>query len=115
MKNLLTILLGIVTTIFGLKKAKQELDILKLPEEERKAYERYLDDLHYQASMIESSYGWGIKKGKEEGIKEGLEKGKKEGRIEVAISLLDVLDIEIISVKTGLSIAEIESLKEGKL
>ena len=103
----------------GLKKAKQELDILKLPEEERKAYERYLDDLHYQASMIESSYGWGIKKGKEEGIKEGikegLEKGKKEGRIEVAISLLDVLDIEIISVKTGLSIAEIESLKEGKL
>jgi hypothetical protein len=32
---------------------------MKLPEEEQKAYEQYQDDLHYQASMFESSYGDG--------------------------------------------------------
>ncbi len=40
----------------GLKKVKQELDILKLPEKECLAYERYQNDLYYQASMVESSY-----------------------------------------------------------
>ena len=40
----------------GIRKAKQELDILKLSDEERRAYERYQDDLHYQASMMESTY-----------------------------------------------------------
>jgi hypothetical protein len=36
----------------GLKQAREKLDILKLPEEERQAFERYVDDLHYQASML---------------------------------------------------------------
>ncbi|MBF0543164.1 MAG: Rpn family recombination-promoting nuclease/putative transposase [Candidatus Riflebacteria bacterium] len=57
----------------GLKKANEELDILKLSDEERRAYERYSDDLHYQASMVQSSYGVG----KLEGRKEGEEKVRK--------------------------------------
>ena len=47
----------------GIKKAKQELDILKLSDEERRAYERYQDNLHYQASMVESTYTAGVNKG----------------------------------------------------
>jgi len=34
-----------------------------LSEEERRAYERYQDDLHQQASMVQSSYGWGMHQG----------------------------------------------------
>ena len=94
----------------GIKKAKQELDILKLPEEERKAYERYQNDLHYQASMVESSYTIGLKKGE----KRGRAEGKGEEKIEIAIKLLisGALNIETISKMTGLPIEELEKLKQ---
>ena len=108
----------------GLKKAKQELDILKLPKQERLAYERYQDDLHYQASMVESSYTIGIIKGEKTGIikgekigaKKGEIKGEKKGgkkkAIEIAKNLLDVLDTKTIAVKTGLTEEEILKLKQ---
>jgi len=39
-------------TAKGLKEAQEKLSIMKLPEEEQKAYEHYQDDLHYKASMF---------------------------------------------------------------
>jgi conserved hypothetical protein (putative transposase or invertase) len=51
----------------GLKEAKEKLNAMKLPEQERKEYERYLEDLHYQASMVESSYGIGEIKRRDKG------------------------------------------------
>ncbi len=95
----------------GLVKAKQELDILKLPEQERLAYEKYQDNLHYQASMFESSYTIGIKTGIEQGIEQGMVKGEKQKAIEIANNLIDVLDAKTIAIKTGLSEKEIESIK----
>jgi predicted transposase/invertase (TIGR01784 family) len=97
----------------GLKKAKQELDILKLPEEERIAYERYEDDLHYQASMVESTYTIGMIKGEKKGREKGREEGKKEVSIEIASNLISagILDPETISKVTGLSMDEIEAIK----
>ncbi len=94
----------------GLEKAKQELDILKLPEQERRAYERYQDDLHYQASMVESSYTIGVKKG----IKQGTIKGEKQKAIKIAKNLLKkgTFDIKSISEMTELTIEEIESLSK---
>lgn len=54
-------------------------------------------------------------KGREEGKEIGREKGVKEGEkkkaIEIAKSLLDILDIETIALKTGLSVDEINKLK----
>ena len=51
----------------------------------------------------------------DKGLKEGREKGLKEGEkrkaIEIAKSLLDVLDVETIALKTGLSVDEINKLK----
>lgn len=100
----------------GLKKAKQALDILKLPEQERLAYARYQNDLHYQASMVESSYTIGKMDGIEEGIKEGMKEGKAEGikerNTEIARNLLaaDRLDIPTISEMTGLTVKEVEQL-----
>ncbi len=73
----------------GLLEAKEKLDVLKLSDNERQAYEYYTDDLHYQASMYESSYGSGYfdgeekgrKQGKEEGRKQGIEEGREQGKL----------------------------------
>jgi len=58
----------------------------------------------------------GKKEGREEGLKEGIEKGKEEGKkekaIEIAKNLLDILDNETISQKTGLDVKEIERLRK---
>lgn len=91
----------------GLKEAKEKLDTMKLPDNQRKEYERYLEDLHYQASMVESSYGIGEIKGE---IKGKLE-GRLEGKLEVAKNLLDLLDDKTISERTGLPIDEIKRLR----
>ena len=61
-----------------LVQAKKKLDILQLPDEERRAYESFEQDLHQRASMVESHYG----KGKREGLKEGRAEGRAEGLAE---------------------------------
>jgi len=53
----------------------------------------------------------GIEQGIEKGIEQGIEKGIEQGIIEVAKNLLDILDNETISIKTGLSVEIIESLR----
>ncbi|MCI5192904.1 MAG: hypothetical protein D3915_07210 [Candidatus Electrothrix sp. AU1_5] len=88
------------------------------PEEVRLAFERYQDDLHYQASMVESSYTIGVikgeKRGREEGRAEGRAEGQMEGKREVAVKLLasGSLDVEAIAEITGLSIEELQGLKQ---
>ena len=51
----------------------------------------------------------------EEGIEKGIEKGRKEGKLEekleIARNLLDILDDETISKKTGLGIEEVRKLR----
>ena len=67
----------------GLQQAKTRLDIMKLSDAERIEYRRYSNDLHYQASMVESSYGLG----KLEGREEGREEGKAEGKARLILQL----------------------------
>jgi len=95
-------------TAKGLKEAEEKLSIMKLPEEERKAYEHYKDDLHYQASMFESSYGDGHV-GKEDGREEGIEIGKEQGIAQttrmIALKLIEQgAEIDIIKTVTGLNL-----------
>lgn len=90
----------------GLLKAKTELDVLKLPDVERNEYERFKENLRYQASMYETYYVDGQKEGKEEGI--------KEEKLNNARNLLDVLDDKTISNKIGLSIGEVKELRKQK-
>ncbi|MBF0463297.1 MAG: Rpn family recombination-promoting nuclease/putative transposase [Magnetococcales bacterium] len=75
-------------TARGLLKAKEQLDILKLPERERQSYEYYKDDLHYQASMVQSTYGMGRLEGLQEGWQGGLLAGAQKGRQEGETALL---------------------------
>lgn len=100
----------------GLEQAKTQLDIMKLPKDERSAFERYAEDLHYQASMVESSYGVGKLEGRKEGKLEGRKEGRKEGRekakVEIAINLLDILDDAAISKKAGLPVKDVQELRK---
>jgi len=77
---------------------------MNLGDEERRAYEYYLEDLHYQASLHQSS---SYVEGKEEGSKKGAKaKATKMARAmkQKGISLTDIAEI------SGLPREEIEKL-----
>ncbi len=62
-------------TAKGMDEVREKLVEMNLPPEERMAYIRYKEDLHYQASMLDSSYGLG----RHEGEAIGLERGEAIG------------------------------------
>ena len=54
----------------------------------------------------------GLERGREEGLEEGLERGREEERLAIARSLFELgLSVEKIGLVTGLSEAEIQSLR----
>lgn len=74
----------------------------QLTEEERKAYDRYEENTHYEASMHESHYG----RGKLEGV--GLATHR------IAKSMLKRgVEIDLIMEDTGLKREEIEKIRES--
>ena len=97
----------------GLKKASEELDILKLPEEERSAYERYIEDRRCAESSSKTAWMEGHEKGfengHEKGIDQGIEIGEKKNRFEVARKMMQKgMAIDDVMEITGLSREEIE-------
>jgi len=107
----------------GLMEAQKKLDIMKMPEEERKTYDRYVENFRYRISLFSSSRdeakleGYeegkqiGIEEGKQIGIEEGKHLGIEEGKILIAKNLRDKgLDIQFISDTTGLHIDEIKKI-----
>jgi len=60
---------------------------------------------------IEQGLEQGLEQGIEKGIEQGLEQGIEQRNIEIAKNLLDILDNETISLKTGLSISTVDSLR----
>jgi predicted transposase/invertase (TIGR01784 family) len=95
----------------GLQQARKTLDVMHMPEQERAAYEIYLEDARYQASIFNSYYGDGIEEGRKEGREEGRKEGRKEGVRDVAIQLLDLLDDATIADRTGLPLASVQQLR----
>lgn len=93
----------------GLPEAKRTLDMLKLPEKERKDYKQYVENLHFQASMAET----------EEAMKsEGRAEGRAEGRVEekkaTARKMLeDGLDAAMVMKYTGLTPDDLAALTSG--
>ena len=57
----------------------------------------------------------GIERGIKQGIEKGIEKGIEQEKINIAKNLLDILDDEIISLKTGLEVQKIQSLRLKRL
>ena len=98
-------------TAKGLKEAQEKFSIMQLPEEEQKAYAHYKDDLHYQASMFESSFG--------DGYKEGEKKGEKNGEAKATRKMVlnmkkKGITVDLISEITGLTIVDINLLLAEK-
>lgn len=96
----------------GLKKASEELDILKLSKAELAAYERYIEDKRIAESSIKTSWFEGKIVGVEEGRKEGREEGELKRNREIAIEMLkDGEPNDKIRKYTHLTDTEIEQLK----
>jgi len=97
------------------EKAFNTLEEANLTKEQLEQYQKSLLTYWELKGVVDTAYDDGEKIGFEKGIIQGeqigLEKGKKSERIAIARSLLDILDIEIIALKTGLSIEEIQRLK----
>ena len=88
----------------GLEKAKETLDYLKMPDDERVDYNRFQKSLHDQASAYESTYVVGKIEGKIEGI--------EEEKLNIAKnSILQGFDNQTISLITGLNIDIIDELR----
>ena len=124
--NHLTELIEIPQNLEKDKNIKEFFDIaefLKLSADEQFAYQQdlkakldYINVMSYAKEEAKRE-GWeegkeqGLEEGREKGLEEGREKGEKKKQLEIAKNLLDVLDIEMIALKTGLNFKEIENLK----
>ncbi len=114
-------------TAKGLKEAEEKFNIMKLPEDEQKAYEHYQDDLHYQASIFESSFGDGYYEGEVIGMEKGIGTGREQGigigreqGVEIGIAQTtknialnlakEGTTLDIIAKVTGLSESEIKQI-----
>ena len=84
-------------------KEKDQLIRMSNDDTQREIYEMRAKTLRDKVSALNEA--------ERKGIEKGIAEGEKNKAMEIAKSLLDVLDIETISLKTGLSIDEISSLK----
>jgi predicted transposase/invertase (TIGR01784 family) len=71
-----------------------------------------LDELEKREIYIHDQRN-AIRRAKRIGMEQGREEGMREAKLEIAKQLLDVLDEATISQKTGLSLEEVQKLKEG--
>ena len=96
----------------GIKSAAKKLDVLSLTEEDRRAYERYEDNTHYEASMHESHYGRGKLEGKAEGEAIGEARGEDKRNHEIARnSLLEGIDEQTVARITGIELVVVKQIK----
>jgi len=94
-----------------LKNAFDVAEFLKLDKERKFAYQQDLKARLDYKNSIDYAKELAGQEGLEEGLEKGLKQGLKQGRLEIAGNLLDILDNEMIALKTELSIEEIEELR----
>ena len=87
----------------ALERAFQIAELSNLSREELDVYQR-------KQIFLQDSQN-AVLKGIEQGIQQGIQQGERQKALVIAQSLLDVLDIETISTKTGLSVEDISSLR----
>jgi predicted transposase/invertase (TIGR01784 family) len=93
-------------TVPEIKKAFEIANQANLNREELEDLEKREIYIHDQRNAVKRA----IRRGKEQGREEGM----REAKFEIAKQLLDVLDEEMISQKTGLSLEEVQNLKKDK-
>ena len=96
-----------------IEKAFFKAEFIKLPKVEQEKYHKNLKVYRDLINSIDTAHKEGIVEGRIAGKIEGKIEGKLEEKIEIALTSLNQgLDIEIISKITGLSVDEIEGLRD---
>ncbi|WP_283697550.1 Rpn family recombination-promoting nuclease/putative transposase [Clostridium perfringens] len=94
----------------SIRKAKNQLYKLSLDKKTIEQYRIREKAMYDEISALENSREKGLQEGVKIGKEEGLKEGELNAKKKLAKSLLDVLDIEIIAQKTGLTEEEIRKL-----
>ena len=98
----------------------EELEISGFSDAELRAYDKFLDSVSVERTLIDDSYQKGKEEGMEKGIAEGMEKGIKQGMekgmnlrsLEIARKMLAKgMDEASVMDMTGLTVEEIKLLK----
>lgn len=93
----------------GVKKVMDTLELLSQDREARRLLEERQKYLHDEASMIE----WATEKGIAKGIEKGLVEGEKRKAIEIAKNMLSFgIEVSVIAKTSGLTVSEVEALKD---
>ena len=101
----------VTATAPGLAEARERLRVVSLSDAERRAYDRDMENIRYQRSVIRTGYVEGMEKGIERGRAEGRAEGRADTLIETARKMKQIgLDNPAIAAVTGLSEEEIGSL-----
>ena len=87
-----------------INKALEELKVTAFTDAELRAYDKALDNIRVERTLLNNRYKKGLEKGKAEGITEGIEKVAK-------MMLLGKMPDEQITAYTGLTQEQINSLK----
>ena len=87
-----------------INKALEELKVTAFTDAELRAYDKALDNIRVERTLLNDRYKKGLEKGKAEGITEGIEKVAK-------MMLLGKMPDEQITAYTGLTQEQINSLK----
>lgn len=92
-----------------MKKVAARLSILKMSPEERKVYNQYMNESLKERDRLISAEEKGEARGRAEGREEGIELGVQKTAINM---LKQNLDITLIAEVTGLSLEQIQKLKQ---
>lgn len=90
---------GLELSIEEIRQAKDELIRMSNDSTQRQLYDMRANSLRDKISELNAAE------------RKGIEKGKKEEKMAIARNLLDILDNEIIALKTGLTTLDVEKLR----
>ncbi|NER26842.1 MAG: Rpn family recombination-promoting nuclease/putative transposase [Symploca sp. SIO1C4] len=104
-----------------IQKAFEVANQANLSREEFENLEQREVYIHDQKNAMKKALRQGLEQGLEQGREQGLEQGREQGReqgiqetkIEIAKRLLEVLDEESVSQNTGLTLEEVQRLKDS--
>ena len=93
----------------GMKAVREKMIVNNLPDDEKKKYDRFLDNLHTEASIADT-----VRIEQEEKIKEEREKAEIRRTVQIALNLIKLgLNNAQISQVTGLTESEVEDLRNN--
>ena len=90
------------TKVPGLREAMEQLNVLKLSDQDRKRYEYDLYDSHYEEDIVDTARFEGREEGLAQGRMEGLEQGRQLEKEAMAKKMREAgIDLDIITMITS--------------